>query len=462
MREDKVLREDNILKEFIKYVSLNIMGMIGLSCYILADTFFVANKLGADGLAALNLAISVYSVIHAAGLMLGIGGGSRYTVWRAQGKNREAEIVFTHTVILGLAAGLVLLILGVLAAWPLARLLGADGDTLGMTGVYLRVILCFAPCFLLNNILLSFVRNDGNPKLAMAAMLTGSFSNIILDYLLIFPLGLGMFGAALATGAAPLISMGVLSRHIRDRRRALTGEKPEGAGTVEDHRWAGNGLRLVRCGFHLRETGSILSLGLSSFVTEASSGIVLMVFNLVILGLAGNVGVAAYGIVANFALVAAAVFTGIAQGIQPVVSRGYGKGDRRTLRRILWYGSALSLLLAAVIYLGIYLGAEQISMLFNSEGNAALTAMAVEGFRLYFAGFFFAGVNIVTAAYLSAAGRPGAAFAIALTRGCLAILPLVWILSAALGMPGVWLSFVGAELLALSIAVGSRPWNVLK
>lgn len=140
----------------------------------------------------------------------------------------------------------------------------------------------------------------------MFAMLTGSLSNIILDYLFIFSLDMGIFGAVLATGMAPVISMLVLSMHwLKGKNR-----------------------------FHLQKTGmsaemifSILPLGFPSLITELASGIVMIAFNRIILRLQGNTGVAAYGVVANLSLVVLSIYTGIAQGMQPLVSRFYGKGD---------------------------------------------------------------------------------------------------------------------------------------
>lgn len=199
------------LTNYIKYTTLNVLGMIGLSCYILADTFFVSKGLGAQGLAALNLAIPFYSFIHGSGLMLGMGGATRYSIATSQGRHQEGNLFFTNTLWIGLGLACVFLCCGLFFTGPMARLAGANEDIFQMTQTYLRVILLFSPMFILNDILIAFVRNDGQPRIAMLAMLAGSLSNIFLDYLLIFPFQLGIFGAAFATGLAPVISMGVLS-----------------------------------------------------------------------------------------------------------------------------------------------------------------------------------------------------------------------------------------------------------
>ena len=296
-----------------------------------------------------------------------------------------------------------------------------------MTAAYLRIILCFSPCFLLNNILLAFVRNDGGHRLAMAAMLAGSFSNILLDYLFLFPLSLGMSGAAFATGLAPVISMGLLSLHLIRKR---------------------NGFHLRRC----RLTGSmavwLCAPGLSSLVTELASGVTLLVFNLLLLRLVGNVGVAAYGVTANLALVATAVFTGISQGIQPLISHAYGQRDRRAEGLVRNKALVLALGLSVLLFLAVLLWAPELTAIFNRDGDRQLALLAGRSMRLYFAGFLPAGFNIVSAAYLSSSGRERGGFAISLVRGFAALLPLVLALSTLLGPDGIWLSFPAAELCA--------------
>lgn len=426
------MKQTTLALDFTKYVGLNILGMVGLSCYILADTFFIANALGTNGLAALNLAIPLYSVIQAGGQMMGIGGATQYTILRAQDRGQEAKQVFTQALGAVLALGALFLLLGIIGAGPLAQFLGARGETLPMTTTYLRTILCFAPFFLLNNLLLAFTRNDGAPKLAMIAMLAGSFGNIVLDYILIYPLGWGMFGAAFATGLAPILSMAVLSVHFIKKR---------------------NGFAPVRCPVSPRQLGSCASLGLSTLVGELSAGLVLAVFNLMILRQAGSVGVAAYGIVANLAIVAISVFNGIAQGAQPLASAAYGAGEISRLRRVHRWAIVLALALAGLIYGAVNSTALPIIALFNGDGNAQLIPIARSGFALYFAGFFFAGPNIVAAAFFSATQRPLPGFWVSITRGCLAIVPLVLVLPIFWGMHGIWLAFVLAEAMACLVAL---------
>ena len=419
------------LREFARYTSLNVLGMIALSCYILADTFFVSLGLGADGLTALNLAIPVYSFIHGSGLMIGMGGGTRYSILKSQGNHQEADRVFTNVLYLAAVLAALFVAAGLLFAGDLVRLFGGTGAVFTMCRTYLRVILLFAPAFLMNNVLLCFIRNDGAPQLAMAAMIGGSLSNVVLDWVFIFPCGMGIFGAVFATGLAPIISMGILSPHFFRKK---------------------NHFRPVPCKPQLRRTARILSSGVPSLVTEVSSGIVIIAFNGLIMGLEGNTGVAAYGVIANLSLVVIAIYTGIAQGIQPILSRSYGTGDRAGLTIILRCAMMTQVVVSLLIYGIVAAFAPQIAAVFNSEGSASLQAIAEQGLRLYFIACPFAGCNVVLSMYFTSTERPLPAHIISLLRGFFLILPLAFLLAWLGQMAGIWLAFPLTEFLVAALA----------
>ena len=294
------METQTLLKEFSQYVILNICGMIGLSCYILADTFFVSNGLGANGLTALNLAIPIYSFVHGSGLMFGMGGATKYSIYRGQKEYKNADKSFSSTIYIMSALAVIFMLTGILFSRLLTRLLGADKNVYHMTKTYIQVILLFAPAFMANDALICFVRNDGNPKLSMLGMLTGSFSNIILDYIFIFPLKMGIFGAVLATGLAPVISLIVLSKHWLTKQ---------------------NQFHFVRIKPSFRLIGTIISLGVP----------------------------------ANLSLVVISIYTGIAQGTQPILSRVYGYGEHESQKQILKYALKTMLVISFGIYLFFYL-----------------------------------------------------------------------------------------------------------
>ncbi len=431
-KKEDTMKKQSLFKQFFTYVSLNICGMIGLSCYILADTFFVSNGLGTNGLTALNLAIPVYSIVHGCGLMLGMGGAMKYSIFRGQADSENASRTFSSVLVFTCILAFLFVLAGLFLSCPLTTLLGADNDVFSMTHTYLMVILLFAPAFMLNDVLICFVRNDGNPALSMAAMLTGSFSNIILDYVFIFPMNMGILGAVLATGIAPLISMSILSVH----------------GIRKKHHF-----HWIRHRISVRLTANILSLGIPSLVTETSSAIVMITFNSILLSLCGNTGVAAYGVIANLSLVVSSICTGIAQGTQPITSRAYGRGDKETIKRAFQYAVCCSLAVSALIYLLFFFGAEALTSAFNRERDVSLQQISVSGLKIYFTAIPFAGFNIILSTHLTATEKSLPAQAISLARALFVILPAAFVLSSAFGVTGVWLSYPVTEVVVCIVGI---------
>ena len=411
-------------REYARYTALSVVGMLALSCYILADTFFVSKSLGTEGLAALNIAIPVYNFIHGTGLMLGMGGATRFSICRSRGAHREADEMFTNTLYMAAGFSVLFAALGLFFSGELAALLGADEEIFAMSRTYMQVLLLFSPAFILNDIFVCYVRNDGNPQLSMAATAGGSFSNIVLDYVFMFPLGMGIFGAVLATGLAPVIGIAIMSPH-----------------------WlkASKGFHAVRTGLSAAHVRNNLALGFPSLLAQLSSGIVIIVFNAIILRLTGNTGVAAYGVVANLSLVIAAVYTGIAQGIQPLVSREYGKGNKKAQRSFLTWALYSMAVLSVLLYAGIFLEADPIARIFNSENDLRLQEIAVPGLKLYFTAILFMGYNVILSTYFTSVEKVIPAHVVSLLRGLLLIVPAAFVMAGLWGMTGVWLAFPVTE-----------------
>lgn len=426
------MTKSNCLKDFAVYSSLNVLGMIALSCYILADTYFVSKGLGTNGLTALNLAIPIYSFIHGSGLMIGMGGGIKYSIFKSQNEIKAGNRTFTNAVYLAAAFAVIFVLVGIFLPGTIVSLFGAKDSVFDMSKTYLQVILLFAPAFLMNNVLLCFVRNDGAPQLSMAAMIVGSLSNVVLDWVFIFPCNMGIFGAAFATGLAPIISMIILSPHFLRKKNEFhfTKCKPQGKLSI-----------------------GILSSGIPSLVTEVSSGIVMIVFNSIIMNIQGNVGVAAYGVIANLSLVVMAIYTGIAQGIQPLVSRNHGIKNYVNVQSVIRYALITMLIFSAIIYAAVFFGTSQIVNIFNSEQNDMLQNIAIEGLRLYFIACPFAGFNIIISVYFTSTENPRPAHIISILRGFIIIIPMAFLLSFIAKLFGVWCAFPATELIVAAIGM---------
>ncbi len=422
-------QQPTVTKLFKKYVFQNILGMLGISLYILADTFFISQAEGANGLTALNLVLPVYSVIFAIGAMIGVGSATKFKIQRAS-EQSDADSYFSNAVLWAILLSIPFILIGILLPEQLIHFLGGDASIVAIGTPYARLVLWFSPFFMLNHILNAFVRNDGAPSLAMTATLCSSLFNIVMDYVLMFPFGLGMTGAALATVLSPVMGILICSLHFLDKK---------------------NTLRFV---FRLPSLSRLLSscqLGIAAFVGEMSSGVTTIVFNFLILQIAGNNGVAAYGIVANVAIMATAIFNGVSQGSQPLFSEYYGKKESSSLNKTLKLSVCTALLFSGLVLLVINLYTPEIIAIFNSEKNIQMAEYATIGLKLYFIGYLFAGFNIVGAGYLSATESAFGAFITSILRGFVAIIACAFTLTYLLGMTGVWLAFPVAEFITAMV-----------
>ena len=382
-----------MLKRFTRYVTQSVAGMIGISVYILADTFFISVYSGADGLAILNLILPVYGLIYAIGAMIGIGSATRYAISRAKGEN--TDYYFVQSVTWSILAAVPFMLIGIFIPDKALALLGADAGLIGLGRNYMRIILIATPFFMSNYTFTAFARNDGAPSIAMIGSISGSIFNIIFDYIFMFPVGLGFSGAGLATAICPIVTMSVCTIHYRSSRNHV--------------------------GFHWKKP---------SFL---------------ILGIAGNMGVAAYGVVANLSIVAFAIFNGLAQGAQPLISESYGKGQPTQVRKLLKWSLLVCLAVEALIQLIVWTSTDTLISIFNSENNTQLLNYAHTGLRLYFLGFIVAGINIVLVAYFSAVDEPKIAIVGSFLRGIVAIVICAVILAKLFGLNGIWLSLLAAE-----------------
>ena len=418
-------------KSLYQYIAPNILAMVGMSCYILADTFFIATSQGTNGITALNLALPIYGLIFAIGSMIGTGSAIRYTLAKATGQ-QEAKKYFSNALIWDAIVSVIFIAAGLFFTGQVMRVMGADAVIEEIGIPYIRIVLCFTPFFMMNYAFTAFVRNDNAPHIAMAATLLSSLFNIVFDYVFMFPLGMGMTGAALATAVSPIVSILICMVHYLSPK-----------SSVSFHFMVPSVKMLI----------SSCSLGVVAFVGEIASAVTTMVFNFVLLGLDGNTAVAAYGVIANTALVGTAIFNGVSQGLQPLASEAHARGEEHEKHQILVKSIVTGIALAIVLIAGVWFFASDITSAFNSEHSAQLAAYAIPGIRIYFIGFFAAGINIICAGFLSATDHAKESSIVAISRGIIAIIIFALVLPTFLGITGVWLAFPAAEAVTLLLAI---------
>lgn len=247
--------------------------------------FFISLYSGADGLTMLNLVIPIYGLMYAFGSMVGIGSAIRYALKKASG-DENTDFYFTHALSWDLILSIPFILLGIFAPQWVLHLMGADARITELGIQYLRIILIGSPFFMMNYAFTAFARNDNATTIAMIGSLSGSAFNIVFDYIFMFPLNMGMAGAALATALSPIVTMSVCSIHYLGKKNTI------------GFRW-----RLPSP----RHLFSCCKLGVSAFIGEIASAVTTTVFNILILAMAGNIGVAAYGVIANISIVALSI-----------------------------------------------------------------------------------------------------------------------------------------------------------
>lgn len=410
------LLNDNEGSLLAKYMIPSISGMLGLSVCIFFDTMFIGRRLGAIGLASLNIAVPLFNFYYAIALTFGVGGATALSIAMGQKKMHKVNSIFTSSMIGAIFICICINILAYFFINQICYALGASQETFTYVKEYVSIILNFNWIFIISNVLNVFIRSDKAPRLSMVSIIITNLANIILDYIFIYPLNLGMKGAAMATTIAQAVGVIVLLRHFFKST---------------------NSLHIEIKGINIKYIYRIVVNGMPSFVTELSAGFVILVFNNVILSIAGNIGVSAYGIIANVALIFLAVFNGISQGMQPLVSVNHGAGKSDRVQKLFRATFKVALISGIIFsFVGIAFPTQIIEVFTSQRGE--IINITVTGLRIYFLAFILMGVNIVSISYLQAMEKNKASFLFSMFRGLILMIILVLSLSKLFGLVGVW------------------------
>lgn len=423
--------EDDVLKLFIKYAIPSILGVLGMSSYVFFDTMFIGQGLGSEGLAALNIVLPVFSLFNATAFLFGMGGGAAISVCIGKKKYNKVNEIFTHALILSVIIGGIYTLIGTIFLDKLCYFLGADASTITLVKEYLRIIMAMSIGFVLVGELNVFVRNDKSPKLAMWSMIIPSLVNIVLDYIFIFPMGMGMKGAALATAISPVTSLLMLSTHFIKKESML---------------------KLSFKGIKFGIMKRIILNGFPSFIVEISAGVVIFAFNIVISYLSGSIGLAAYGIIANVAIICRGVFNGTAQAIQPILSVNYGAEKYDRVKKCLFIARVTAFTLGGLFLLIGILFPRNLVNIFSNDGEK-LVSITVTGIYIYFTSFLIEGINTVNLAYFQAVENVKSSSIISITRGFVGVFTGLIFLPQMFGLKGVWATVPFSESVTFIVSI---------
>lgn len=426
---NKLLLEAPVGRLFARYLFPTVCATLVTAIYLFADTVMVGYRLGAEGVAALNLIVPLEFAFFAVGSLLGNGGGICFTRRLSVGDVQGARRCFAVSVTAGVCFAAVAMAVCLVFLRPLVgRVLGAgEGAFLDAAVSYGLPIAAGCPAFVAVTLLAPFLRHDRAPRRAMAAVLAGGLTNIALDWLFLYPLNLGLFGAGLATTCGATLTTAILLTHFRTPDRAL--------------RWARPDWRLL---------SRVAWFGGGDFLQELTGSATVMLFNRLALGTLGEPGLAIYGVVANYLLTMTAVFNGVAQAAHPLTAANAAAGKPRRVRSILWLalGTAEAFGLAAM---AVAVGAPTLCLraFLPADELAALPGQASGALAVALLCLPLMGAAQIATLQLPAVGRPARGTCFACLRSGALLFPIGLGLGAFAGPWSIWWAFVLAEAAVL-------------
>ncbi|MED3796242.1 MATE family efflux transporter [Lysinibacillus capsici] len=408
---------------FLSYLFPAMIGMLLMSVNILVDGIFVSHGVGPTALAGVNIAVPIFSILLSISLWIGMGGATLFSISLGEGNKQRAHQLFTLAFSTMLVV--VITIIGFLALnlKDISYIFGASDDTYPYVQEYLHVILLFGIFYTIENLLSIFIRNDGNPKLAMLGLITTSALNILLNYVFIFVLDYGVTGCALATAIATIIGTSVLCLHFF---------RPQSE------------LKFVTSFLNLSDLKKIFAIGLPSFIVEASVAVIVILYNVTFLHYLGANGVTAYAMVNYIHTVLLTIFLGVGMALQPLVSYHHGARLLERLTALLKIGLATAFILGLTTALIALLFPSQLMALFG-DSSFEIRSMAAQGFVYFAIGYVFLGINMVFAEFFQSIEKIRIATTIMLLRSIILFIPTLIILPKILGSQAIWWTFPVAE-----------------
>ncbi len=416
---------------FVKYAIPQMVGLLLNSVYLIVDGMFIGNRLGRDAMAAAAISVPVVEILIALSLAISVGASIIISTSFGTGDKDKANQAFNLSLIIAGIVSLLVAVFGNVFMHQLAVMLGSTPDIQGEAIEYLWYIVTGSPFLIFSFAFSSYARADNQPKLAMIALAVGSVSNIILDYVFLYPLNMGIGGAALATALGPVFSVMILLPHFLKKRGMLQFSLPKLSPKLG---W------------------SILYLGAPAFVMEFSIGIVTLFYNIAINQNGfGELGLAAYLTIGYMALIILTVFLGIAQGVQPLVSYFHGKKQYGRNRELMAFLFKITVVLGLLMYAGIIFLSQWFITIFT-PADTELIAFTHDKAMVYFSGFVFAGISILIITFFQSIQQAVPAFVLALLRSAVFVPLFLFGFPSLWGSESIWCALSVAEFVTFVIA----------
>lgn len=426
------LSDQFTVKRLLRFTFPSVIMMVFTSIYGVVDGFFVSNYVGKTAFASVNFIMPVLMILGCIGFMFGTGGSALIAKTLGEGDKNRANSIFSLIVWTSAGCGVVLAILGVILVRPVAAALGAEGEMLDRCVLYGRIILSALPFYVLQYEFQCLFAAAEKPKLGLYVTVAAGVANMLLDALFVAVLPWGLAGAAVATAVSQVVGGVIPLIYFANKKSSL--------------------LRLGKFRFDRKVILKTCSNGSSEFMSNVSFSLVSMLYNYQLMKYAGENGIAAYGVLMYVSMIFMAIFIGYSVGASPVFGYNYGAQNHRELKSLLHKSLIVVAVTAALMFLAGQLLGSPLSRLFVGY-DSELLVITKRAFTFFSFSFLFSGFSIFGSAFFTALNDGLTSALIAFLRtlvfqvSAVLIFPLIWHLD------GIWLSIVGAEVMALAATV---------
>ncbi|WP_304509403.1 MATE family efflux transporter [Anaerotignum sp.] len=419
-------------RRLLRFVISPILMMICTSLYSIVDGFFVSNFVGKTPFAAVNLIMPIAMGVGTIGFMIGTGGSAVISKTLGEGKHEQANQYFSMLIYIAVALSLVVSVIGFIFIKPISSSLGATGELLENCIIYGRIIFFSMTAFILQNIFQNFFITAEKPVLSLKISIMAGITNAVLDFLFMAVFHWGIAGAALATALGQLVGGIVPIIYFSKKNDSL--------------------LQLTKTKFYGKILLKTCTNGSSEMVTNLSSSFVSIIYNFQLMKIAGENGIAAYGIIMYVNFIFMAIFIGFSIGTAPIIGYHYGAANHDELKSLFRKSIKLIAVSGVVLTLLAEVFAAPLVKIFASY-DIELFTMTCHGFRLYSIAFMLMGINVWGSAFFTALNNGIVSATISFLRTLVFQIIVILILPIFFGINGIWLAIVVSELLALFITI---------
>lgn len=424
---------DTRMKTLSRYVLPAIGGLCITYLYNIVDGIFVGQGVGSSALGAVNIGVPFITFVVAVAAMFPMGGAMIVAIRMGRGDQAGANHAFMTAFSMTVLSAVVLMAVGMIFSEEIVMLSGADKlspEMKRMAAEYLFYYSAFSIPMLMSTCLSVFVRNDGSPALAFAGMCVGALSNIFLDWLFIFPLRKGIIGAAVASGLGQVFSVLILLSHFVLKRGKL---------------------RIKAFSLDITLMGKVCKRGLPETASQLTTPVTALCYNIMLANLIGDIGVSTFSVLSFIFSLANAVFSGVAQGIQPLWGRCFGRQDEKEMKFYFKAGMMINFILSAVIYIVLFVFAPSAIRIFNKD--TLLVETGAKALPVFALSFVPMALNLIFTGYFFSTKCTRQANVIALSRGVVIKAAAIFLMPALFGEKAIWTAPAVAEIFTLLMAV---------